>query len=205
MVFPNPNAPTALYMELDKVEDIIKHNQDVVVIVDEAYIDFGGKSAMELVNKYENVLVVQTFSKSRSMAGMRIGYCFGNPELIKALNDVKFSFNSYTMNMTSIDMGVASINDKKYFEECVERITATRERTKEELTKLGFTFPDSKANFIFATHKSVPAKEIFEKLKDLNIFVRYFAQPGIDNYLRITIGTDEQMDKLISALSEIVG
>ena len=205
VVFPNPNAPTALYMELDKVEDIIKHNQDVVVIVDEAYIDFGGKSAMELVNKYENVLVVQTFSKSRSMAGMRIGYAFGSKELIKALNDVKFSFNSYTMNMTSIDMGVASINDKKYFEECVERITATRERTKEELTKLGFTFPDSKANFIFATHMSVPAKEIFEKLKTWNIFVRYFDQPRIDNYLRITIGTDEQMDKLISALSEIVG
>lgn len=192
-------------MDLDSVRDIIEHNKDVVVIVDEAYIDFGGISAKDLVNEYDNVLVVQTFSKSRSMAGMRIGYAFGSKELIKALNDVKFSFNSYTMNMTSIDMGVASINDKKYFEECVERITATRERTKEELTKLGFTFPDSKANFIFATHKSVPAKEIFEKLKDLNIFVRYFAQPGIDNYLRITIGTDEQMDKLISALSEIVG
>ena len=205
VIFPNPNAPTGLLMDLDSVRDIIEHNKDVVVIVDEAYIDFGGVSAKDLVNEYDNVLVVQTFSKSRSMAGMRIGYAFGSKELIKALNDVKFSFNSYTMNMTSIDMGVASINDKKYFEECVERITATRERTKEELTKLGFTFPDSKANFIFATHKSVPAKEIFEKLKDLNIFVRYFAQPGIDNYLRITIGTDEQMDKLISALSEIVG
>ena len=205
VIFPNPNAPTGLLMDLNSVRDIIEHNKDVVVIVDEAYIDFGGVSAKDLVNEYDNVLVVQTFSKSRSMAGMRIGYAFGSKELIKALNDVKFSFNSYTMNMTSIDMGVASINDKKYFEECVERITATRERTKEELTKLGFTFPDSKANFIFATHKSVPAKEIFEKLKDLNIFVRYFAQPGIDNYLRITIGTDEQMDKLISALSEIVG
>ena len=205
VIFPNPNAPTGLLMDLDSVRDIIEHNKDVVVIVDEAYIDFGGVSAKDLVNEYDNVLVVQTFSKSRSMAGMSIGYAFGSKELIKALNDVKFSFNSYTMNMTSIDMGVASINDKKYFEECVERITATRERTKEELTKLGFTFPDSKANFIFATHKSVPAKEIFEKLKDLNIFVRYFAQPGIDNYLRITIGTDEQMDKLISALSEIVG
>ena len=200
VIFPNPNAPTGLLMDLDSVRDIIEHNKDVVVIVDEAYIDFGGVSAKDLVNEYDNVLVVQTFSKSRSMAGMRIGYAFGSKELIKALNDVKFSFNSYTMNMTSIDMGVASINDKKYFEECVERITATRERTKEELTKLGFTFPDSKANFIFATHKSVPAKEIFEKLKDLNIFVRYFAQPGIDNYLRITIGTDEQMDKLIAVV-----
>ena len=121
VIFPNPNAPTGLLMDLDSVRDIIEHNKDVVVIVDEAYIDFGGVSAKDLVNEYDNVLVVQTFSKSRSMAGMRIGYAFGSKELIKALNDVKFSFNSYTMNMTSIDMGVASINDKKYFEECVER------------------------------------------------------------------------------------
>ena len=120
VIFPNPNAPTGLLMDLDSVRDIIEHNKDVVVIVDEAYIDFGGVSAKDLVNEYDNVLVVQTFSKSRSMAGMRIGYAFGSKELIKALNDVKFSFNSYTMNMTSIDMGVASINDKKYFEECVE-------------------------------------------------------------------------------------
>jgi histidinol-phosphate aminotransferase len=188
-------------MELDKVEDIIKHNQDVVVIVDEAYIDFGGKSAMELVNKYENVLVVQTFSKSRSMAGMRIGYCFG--KLIKALNDVKFSFNSYTMNRTSISYGIESVNDKEYFEECVGKIVKTRENAKERLSQLGFSFPDSKANFIFATHKSVPA--IFEKLKEKNIFVRYFTQPLIDNYLRITIGTDEQMEKLYAALEEITG
>ena len=205
VVFPNPNAPTALYMELDKVEDIIKHNQDVVVIVDEAYIDFGGKSAMELVNKYENVLVVQTFSKSRSMAGMRIGYCFGNPELIKALNAVKFSFNSYTMNRTSISYGIESVNDKEYFEECVGKIVKTRENAKERLSQLGFSFPDSKANFIFATHKSVSAKEIFEKLKEKNIFVRYFNQPLIDNYLRISIGTDEQMEKLYAALEEITG
>ena len=175
------------------------------VIVDEAYIDFGGKSAMELVNKYENVLVVQTFSKSRSMAGMRIGYCFGNPELIKALNDVKFSFNSYTMNRTSISYGIESVNDKEYFEECVGKIVKTRENAKERLSQLGFSFPDSKANFIFATHKSVPAKEIFEKLKGKNIFVRYFNQPLIDNYLRITIGTDEQMEKLYAALEEITG
>lgn len=204
VIFPNPNAPTGLYMGLDNVRDIIEHNRDVVVIVDEAYIDFGGQSARELVNEYDNLLVVQTFSKSRSMAGMRIGYAFGSPELIKALNDVKFSFNSYTMNMTSINYGVASINDKAYFEECVKRIMATREKAKESLTKLGFTFPDSMTNFIFATHKSVPAKEIFEKLKAKKIYVRYFNQPGIDNYLRITVGTDEQMDKLIQALSDIV-
>lgn len=205
VIFPNPNAPTGLYMGLDTVRDIIEHNRDVVVIVDEAYIDFGGQSARELVNEYDNLLVVQTFSKSRSMAGMRIGYAFGSPELIKALNDVKFSFNSYTMNMTSIKYGVASINDKAYFEECVDKIITTREKAKKSLSELGFTFPDSKANFIFAAHKSVPAKEIFEKLKEKKIFVRYFNQPGIDNYLRITVGTDEQMDKLMEALSEIVG
>ena len=204
IVFPNPNAPTGELLPVSAIEEIIQANPDVIVIVDEAYIDFGGQSARELVNEYDNLLVVQTFSKSRSMAGMRIGYAFGSPELIKALNDVKFSFNSYTMNMTSIKYGVASINDKAYFEECVDKIITTREKAKKSLSELGFTFPDSKANFIFAAHKSVPAKEIFEKLKEKKIFVRYFNQPGIDNYLRITVGTDEQMDKLMEALSEIV-
>lgn len=204
VIFPNPNAPTALYMELDKVEDIIKHNQDVVVIIDEAYIDFGGKSALEFVNKYENVLVVQTFSKSRSMAGMRIGYAFGNEKLIKALNDVKYSFNSYTMNATSLAYGVCAVKDKQYFEKCVNEIINTRQYSAQKLTELGFTFPESKANFIFATHKSVPAAKIFEELKKRNIYVRYFNKPVIDNYLRITIGTKEQMDKLFEALADIV-
>ena len=204
VIFPNPNAPTALYMELDKVEDIIKHNQDVVVIIDEDYIDFGGKSALEFVNKYENVLVVQTFSKSRSMAGMRIGYAFGNEKLIKALNDVKYSFNSYTMNATSLAYGVCAVKDKQYFEKCVNEIIKTRQYSAQKLTELGFTFPESKANFIFATHKSVPAAKIFEELKKRNIYVRYFNKPVIDNYLRITIGTKEQMDKLFEALADIV-
>lgn len=204
VIFPNPNAPTGKYLELDAVEDIIKHNQDVVVIVDEAYIDFGGKSAIDLINKYDNLLVVQTFSKSRSMAGMRIGYAFGNPELIKALNDVKFSFNSYTMSRVSISYGVEAVKDDAYFKECTNKIINTRQKAKEKLKELGFSFPDSKSNFIFATHKSVSAKTIFEELKKRNIFVRYFNQPRIDNYLRITIGTDEQMEKLYSALEEIL-
>ncbi|MBO5459149.1 MAG: histidinol-phosphate transaminase [Lachnospira sp.] len=203
VIFPNPNAPTALFMDLEKVEDIIKHNQDVIVIVDEAYIDFDGRSARELVNKYDNLLVVQTFSKSRSMAGMRIGYAFGNEALIKALNDVKFSFNSYTMNITSIVYGIEAVKDKAYFDECVGKIKATRENAKERLAQLGFTFPDSTANFIFASHKIIPAKVIFEELKKRNIYVRYFNKPRIDNYLRITIGTDEQMEKLYKALEEI--
>ena len=135
-------------------------------MVDEAYIDFGGKSALELIDRYDNLLVIQTFSKSRAMAGMRIGYAIGNPELIKAMNDVKFSINSYTINRPSIVYGAAAVNDKQYFEECTAKIIATRERSKERLKKLGFEFPDSKANFIFATHKSVSAKEIFEKLKE---------------------------------------
>jgi histidinol-phosphate aminotransferase len=204
IIFPNPNAPTSKYLELSSVEEIIKNNQDSVVVVDEAYIDFGGESAIKFVNKYDNLIVVQTFSKSRSMAGMRIGYAIANEKLIKALNDVKFSFNSYTMNRTAIELGTAAINDKAYFEECCKKIVATRERAMKALKELGFSFPESKANFIFAKHKDVPASLIFTKLKEKNIFVRYFNKPRIDNYLRITIGTDEQMDALIKALKEIL-
>ena len=204
IIFPNPNAPTALYMELDKVEDIIRHNQDSVVIIDEAYIDFGGKSAIDFVNKYDNVIVVQTYSKSRSMAGVRIGFAFGSPELIKALNDVKFSFNSYTMNAYSLICGVAAMEDEDYFNAGVSKIINTRETAKSKLKELGFSFPDSKANFIFAKHESVPAKVIFDKLKQRGIYVRYFNKEKIDNYLRISIGTDEQMEKLYAALKEII-
>lgn len=204
IIFPNPNAPTSKYLSLDLVEEIIKNNSESIVVVDEAYIDFGGESAIGLISKYDNLLVVQTFSKSRSMAGLRIGYAIGNNRLIAALNDVKFSFNSYTMNMAAIKLGTAAIADKKYFEESCSKIIKTRQRTMAELEKLGFSFPDSKSNFIFATHKNKKAEEIFVKLKEKNIFVRYFKQPRIDNYLRITIGTDSQMDALITALKEIL-
>ena len=202
VIFPNPNAPTGLYMELSEVEEIIKHNPDVIVVVDEAYIDFGGASALPLIEKYDNLLVVQTFSKSRSMAGMRIGYAMGNEKLIKYLSDVKYSFNSYTMDETALISGVAAIHDKEYFEEKCQMIIATREWTKEELKRLGFSFGDSKSNFIFATHEKIPAKELFEALKEAGIYVRYFAKPRIDNYLRITIGTDGEMYKLIQFLEE---
>ena len=200
IIFPNPNAPTAIYEPLETIEEILKHNQDVVVIVDEAYVDFGGESALSLVDKYDNLLVVQTFSKSRSMAGMRIGFAIGNPELIKYLNDVKYSFNSYTMNRTSICGGVEAVKDDVYFKETTAKIIATREKAKEELKNLGFTFTDSKANFIFATHECVPAKELFEALREANIYVRYFNSPRIDNYLRITIGTEGEMEKLFGFL-----
>lgn len=202
VIFPNPNAPTGIYENLTFVEDILKHNQDVVVIIDEAYIDFGGATALPLLEKYENLLVVRTFSKSRSMAGLRIGYAIGNPELIKALNDVKYSFNSYTMNRPSILLGTASLKDESYFRETTEKIMETRSWFESEMQKLGFSFPDSKANFIFASHKEVPAKEIFEAAKEHKIYVRYFAKPRIDNYLRITIGTREEMQKLLNFLTD---
>ena len=204
IIFPNPNAPTAIYEPLETIEDILQHNPDVVVIIDEAYIDFGGKSALPLIEKYDNLLVVQTFSKSRSMAGMRIGFAFGNPELIKYLNDVKYSFNSYTMNRTSICCGVEAVKDEAYFKETTAKIIATRKWAKEELAKLGFNFTDSMANFIFATHKTVPAKEIFEALREAHIYVRYFQSPRIDNYLRITIGTEGEMEKLFEFLRKIL-
>lgn len=204
VIFPNPNAPTGLLMELSEIEEIIRHNQDVVVVVDEAYIDFGGKSAVELIHKYDNLLVVQTFSKSRSMAGMRIGYAMGNKDLIRYLSDVKYSVNSYTMNLPALAAGKAALEDEGYFQENVNRIIITRERTKKELSKLGFTFGDSKANFIFATHERFQARELFEALKIKKIFVRYFNKPRIDNYLRITIGTDQEMDILLEFLKKYV-
>ena len=200
VIFPNPNAPTGVLMPLSDIRDILDHNQDVIVIVDEAYIDFGGVSAQSLLNDYENLLIVQTFSKSRSMAGMRIGYAMGSAELIKALNDVKYSFNSYTMNRPSILLGVESIKDEEYFLETTDKIMETREWFKGEMKKLGFSFPDSKANFIFATHETVPAKDIFEAARAQNIIVRYFNKERIDNYLRITIGTKEEMEALLSFL-----
>ena len=205
VIFPNPNAPTGVYMPLDQVEDIIKANQDVVVIVDEAYIDFAGPSALGLIGTYDNLLVVQTFSKSRSMAGLRIGFAVGNPALIKALNDVKYSYNSYTMNLPSIVMGVESVKDREYFEDITGKITATRERAKIRLRELGFTFPDSKANFIFASHKSVPAAQIFEALKKEQIYVRYFDGERLDNSLRISIGTDDEMETLFAFLERFLG
>lgn len=200
IVFPNPNAPTGVQMGLSEVEDIVAHNRDVIVVVDEAYIDFGGESALPLIERYDNLLVVQTFSKSRSMAGMRIGYAMGNSKLIKYINDVKYSFNSYTMNQTALALGVEAIRDKEYFEETRAKIIATREWTKKELKKLGFSFGDSMSNFIFATHKTIPAREIYEALRKENIYVRYFAKERIDNYLRISIGTQKEMEALIEFL-----
>ena len=178
IIFPNPNAPTGVYEPLQDIRWILQHNRDSVVIVDEAYIDFGGKSAVKLIDEFENLLVVQTFSKSRSLAGMRIGYAMGNARLIRYLNDVKYSFNSYTMSRAAIILGVEAVNDEAYFRESL----------------------DSKANFLFATHPDYPARELQAALKEEGIYVRYFDAPRTDNYLRITIGTDEEMNVFLGFL-----
>lgn len=202
IIFPNPNAPTGVAMELSDIEEIIAHNQDVIVIIDEAYVDFGTESALPLTEKYENLLVVQTFSKSRSMAGMRIGFAIGSPKLIRYLNDVKYSFNSYTMNRTSIAAGKAAIRDRKYFLETCAKIIETREWTKKELKALGFSFEDSKANFIFAAHENCPAEKLFQALREQHIYVRYFPGGRTDDHLRITIGTQKEMEKFVDFVRE---
>ncbi|HJA81414.1 MAG TPA: histidinol-phosphate transaminase [Candidatus Mediterraneibacter intestinipullorum] len=200
IIFPNPNAPTAIYEELDFIEDVLEHNRDSIVIVDEAYVDFAGRSAMELVGKYDNLIVTQTFSKARSMAGMRIGYAVSDPDLIRCLNDVKYSFNSYTMSRAALVCGAAAVKDRDYLEETVRKIKETRERTKKELAELGFEFTDSKANFLFARHPEHDAGQLFEELKKANIYVRHWKDEKISQYLRITIGTDEEMDELFDFL-----
>ena len=204
IIFPNPNAPTGILMSIDSVREILEHNRDVVVIVDEAYIDFAddveAASAKGLISEYENLLVVRTFSKSRSMAGMRIGYAMGSAKLIKYLSDVKYSFNSYTMSRVSIEAGAAAISDDAYFQKTREQIIKTRERAAQALKELGFTVLKSSSNFLFASHKSVPARQLFKDLREAGIIVRYFDKPRIDNYLRITVGTDEQMNALLRFL-----
>ena len=203
IIFPNPNAPTGVEEPLSKIEKIVRANPDSVVIVDEAYIDFGGSSALPLTEKYDNLLVVQTFSKSRSMAGLRVGFAMGSEKLIGYLKDVKFSFNSYTMNLPSIMLGRAAVEDREYFAETTGKIVKTRERFKEKLAQMGFLFPDSKANFVFACHPGFSGDYLFKELRKRNIVVRHWNTPAIREYLRITIGTDEQMDKVADALLEI--
>lgn len=204
VIFPNPNAPTGIYEGLEFVEDIIAHNQDVIVIVDEAYIDFAGKSALELIDKYENLIVVQTFSKSRSMAGMRIGYAISNPTLIKYLNDAKYSFNSYTMNQAALVCGAEAVKDKVYFEETVQKIVETRAWSVEQFKELGFKCLDSQANFIFVMHPEYDAKEMFEALKKEDIYVRFWGSERIEQYMRVTVGTREEMEALFAFLRRYI-
>lgn len=204
VIFPNPNAPTAVLMGRDKVEEIISSNKDSIVIVDEAYIDFAeeGSSVIDLTRIYDNLIVVRTFSKSRSLAGLRIGYAVANEKLIKFINDVKYSYNSYTMNTPSIVLGTASIEDDEYFKEKVKAIKKTREWFTEELKKLGFRVLPSSANFVFASPRTKTAEEVFEEAKKRGIYVRFWNKPIIKDFLRITIGLDEEMKKVVDFLKE---
>lgn len=202
VVIPNPNAPTSLGEGRDFIEKIMEYNKDSVVIIDEAYVDFGGYSSVELTKKYENLLVCATFSKSRSLAGMRIGFAIGSKTLIGVLEAVKNSYNSYTVNSISMAAGTAAIKDTEYFNATVSKVIATRNRVTDELRKMGFTVFDSQANFLFATYDGKRMKDYFEWLKSQKVFIRYFNLPRIDNFVRITIGTDEEMDIFLDKTKE---
>jgi histidinol-phosphate aminotransferase len=204
IIFPNPNAPTGRLLALDAVKMILAANPDSVVVVDEAYIDFGGESAISLVKDYENLLVVQTFSKSRSLAGLRVGFAIGHADLIDGLERVKNSFNSYPLDRLSIAAGVASIEDEDYFQQSCQRIIDTRNKVTEELNQLGFDVLPSGANFVFTKHPKHDASAIAQALREKAIIVRHFKQKRIDQFLRITIGTDEECHALIEALKTIV-
>ncbi len=205
IIFPNPNAPTGIEESLEDIEEILQRNPSSVVIIDEAYVDFGARSAAELIDRYDNLLVVQTFSKSRSMAGVRIGFAMGQPELIGALKAVKYSFNSYTMSRLTIKAGTAALKNRAYFRETAEKICQTREQAQKRLREFGFILEDSRTNFLFVTHPVWPARKLYEDLKREHIYVRFFPQPRIDNYLRITVGTDEEMSKLYDFLAGYKG
>ncbi|AFS79852.1 histidinol-phosphate aminotransferase HisC [Gottschalkia acidurici 9a] len=204
IIFPNPNAPTGKYIDIEYIEEILKKNMDKVVIVDEAYIDFGGISSAKLVNKYPNLLVIQTLSKSRSLAGLRVGFALGHEDLIEGLNRIKNSINSYTIDTLALYGSIEAIKDEGYFEETRTKIINTRERISNELKNIGFYVIESKANFVFISHSSVNAEELFIKLKEKGILVRYFNSPRIDNFLRVSIGTDEEMDAFVKGVKEIL-
>ncbi|MBQ7202651.1 MAG: histidinol-phosphate transaminase [Eubacterium sp.] len=198
VVIPNPNAPTSLCEGEQFIRTLLSYNTDSVVIVDEAYVDFGGYSSVALTKEYENLLVCGTFSKSRSLAGMRIGFAIGSKTLISVLEAVKNSYNSYTVDSLSIAMGIASLEDDGYFKSTINKVIATRSRVTNELRALGFEVLDSSSNFILVTHSDYSMKEYFEFLKSKKVFIRYFSLPRIDKYVRITIGTDGEMDVFLA-------
>lgn len=204
VIFPNPNAPTSIYLPLEQIELILQNNRDQVVIVDEAYVDFAPATAASLVDKYDNLLVIQTMSKSRALAGMRIGFALGQKHLIDALIRMKDSFNSYPVDRLALIGAQAAIEDNAYFKERTEKIIATRTWVQEDLKSLGFKLSPSATNFVFASHESFPAQDLYERLRERNILIRYFGTEPIDNFVRITIGTDEEMKGLIAAIKEII-
>ena len=204
IVLANPNAPTGIALPRAEIEGILKANPNNVVIVDEAYVDFGGESCVPLIDQYENLLVVQTFSKSRQLAGARLGLAMGNAKLIADLNRVKFSLNPYNINRLTLKAGQAALEDTAYFEKTRAAIMDTRAWTMQQLTDRGFTVLDSRANFVFASTERINGGELYKKLKKSGILVRHFDAPRIDNWLRITIGTPEQMQALMDAVDKIL-
>jgi len=205
IIFPNPNAPTGRLLGLNVIEQLLQANPDSVVVVDEAYIDFGGESAVALIDSYTNLLVVHTLSKSRSLAGMRIGYGMGSAELIEGLERIKNSFNPFPLGQLQIAAAIASFEDQDYFQQTCQRIISSREQVSEQLQNLGFEVLPSQANFVFARHSNRPAQELSLALREQGLIVRHFKKPRIDEFLRITIGTEQQNELLIAALESIVG
>ena len=204
IVFPNPNAPTGMAVAVEEIEQLAQQHPNSVILIDEAYVDFGAETAVPLTQQYDNVIVVQTFSKSRSLAGLRVGFAIAPAELVDGLERVKNSFNSYPLDRIAIEGATASIQDKAYFEQTCKKIIQTRENSEKALQNLGFKTLPSSSNFLFASSNKMPAEAIYLALKKQGVLVRYFNKPRIDNYLRITIGTDAEMDVLIEKLKEIV-
>ena len=204
VVIANPNAPTGIPLSLAQIEDILRHNRDNVVVIDEAYVDFGTESAVPLVKKYDNLLVVQTFSKSRSMAGMRLGYGIGSKELIADLNALRFSTNPYNIDRLAIAAGIASLRHDEVNRAHCRTVMETREYTVEELGKMGFVMTGSTANFIFVRHPEVHGSVLFRKLRERGVIIRHWDKPELSDYNRITIGSREQMDILLREVSEVL-
>lgn len=204
VVIANPNAPTGMAISLEDIEKILVSNPDNIVVIDEAYVDFGADSAVELTRKYDNLIVVQTFSKSRQLAGARLGFAVANEAIIADLNTIRFSTNPYNINRLTLLAGEAAIKDKLYFEKTRQQIIENREYTVAELNKRGFRVLDSKTNFVFAAHNTAGGEQLYKKLKDMGILVRFFNKARLSDFLRITIGTREQMDALLDALDIIL-
>ncbi len=204
IIFPNPNAPTGCAVPVTEIQKLLEHNTESVVVVDEAYVDFGAESAVSLVNQYPNLLIVQTLSKSRSLAGLRVGYAVGDPDLIEALERVKNSFNSYPLDRLAIAGAVEAVADQSYFEQTRQAILTTREMLCSELVVLGFEVLPSSANFVFVRHPKYDAADLQAGLRVRHIIVRHFDRPRIEQFLRITVGSDEHCASLLGALREMV-
>jgi len=204
IVIANPNPPTGSVLSLESIEEILKANKDNLVIIDEAYVNFGAESSLKLIDKYDNLLVIQTFSKDRNLAGARIGMAFAQEEIIKDLNKIRYSFNPYNLNRLSILAGAAAMKDKKYFEDCMEKIKETRRKFVKDMEALGFSIKPSLANFVLAKHDKISGAEYYESLKRKNILVRHFDNVHIKDYVRITIGAKEDMDTLVKVTKELL-